>query len=283
MLTVNAFPLRQQHVDISALIPQPASNDLNQSGVAIGLSDKYQLVSGGILSVVAQYMRFDSNAHGQGTEDMLITPEGYGGNYFNWWTRRASEFQIVPSFQFPQMHWHGEHQIRVGADIDYRSFFGLTGSQPIQILRQDNTLTQQITFGPQLSQTPSDSSFGRICAGPLGARFAMDSRSRRTYRHRDHWVACGVCPTGGFGLRAGAQWKDRHSRGRWPFLRSSSLARGQFCGKSHAHDFRIRFDRRTARLSDQLHQSLCRRPKSLDGYHPAKPTGHNPAQLHLES
>ena len=35
-LTVNAFPLRQQHVDISALVPQPASNDLNQSGWAIG-------------------------------------------------------------------------------------------------------------------------------------------------------------------------------------------------------------------------------------------------------
>jgi hypothetical protein len=28
-LTVNAFPLRQQHVGINALVPQPASNDLN--------------------------------------------------------------------------------------------------------------------------------------------------------------------------------------------------------------------------------------------------------------
>ncbi len=34
MLTVNAFPLRQQHYDINALVPQPASNDLNQSGWA---------------------------------------------------------------------------------------------------------------------------------------------------------------------------------------------------------------------------------------------------------
>lgn len=79
MLTGNAFPLRQQHVDISALVPQPASNDLNQSGVALGLNDKYQFDAGAILSVVAQYMRFDSNAHGQGSEDMLITPEGWGG------------------------------------------------------------------------------------------------------------------------------------------------------------------------------------------------------------
>jgi hypothetical protein len=157
-LTVNAFPLRQQHVDISALVPLGAANDLDQSGVAVGLNDKYQFSSGAILAVVAQYMRFDSNAHGQGPEDMLITPQGYGGNYFNRWSRRGKEFQAVPSFQFPKVHWHGEHEIRVGADIDYRSFFGNTLSHPIQLLRLDNSLAQQITFGAAPSQSPSDSS-----------------------------------------------------------------------------------------------------------------------------
>jgi hypothetical protein len=162
MLTVNAFPLRQQHVDISALVPQPASNDLNQNGVALGLNDKYQFKSGAIFSVVAQYMRFDSNAHGQGTEEMLITPEGWGGNYFNQWSRRAKEFQIVSSYQLPKKHWHGDHELRIGVDIDSRSFFGITGSQPIQILRQDNTLAQRITFGAAPSQTPSDSSIAEF-------------------------------------------------------------------------------------------------------------------------
>jgi hypothetical protein len=157
-LTVNAFPLRQQHVDISALVPLGASNDLDQSGIAVGLNDKYQLSSGAILAVVAQYMRFDSNAHGQGPEDMLITPQGYGGNYFNQWSRRGKEFQAVPSFQFPKVHWHGEHEIRVGADIDYRSFFGTTLSHRIQLLNPDNSLAQQITFGAAPSQSPSDSS-----------------------------------------------------------------------------------------------------------------------------
>jgi hypothetical protein len=157
-LTINAFPLRQQHVDISALVPLGASNDLDQSGIAVGLNDKYQLSSGAILAVVAQYMRFDSNAHGQGPEDMLITPQGYGGNYFNQWSRRGKEFQAVPSFQFPKVHWHGEHEIRVGVDIDYRSFFGTTLSHPIQLLNPDNSLAQQITFGSAPSQSPSDSS-----------------------------------------------------------------------------------------------------------------------------
>ncbi len=157
-LTFNAFPLRQQHVDINALVPQTASNDLNQSGVALGLADKYQFGSGAIFSLVAQYMRFDSNAHGQGPADMLITPEGWGGNYFNQWSRRGKEFQAVPSYQFPKIHWYGEHEIRVGADIDYRSFFGTTESHPIQLLRQDMSIAEEITFGAAPSQAPSDSS-----------------------------------------------------------------------------------------------------------------------------
>jgi Carboxypeptidase regulatory-like domain len=161
-LTLNAFPLRQQNADISTLVPQTASNDLNQSGVAFGLNDKYEFASGAIAGIVAQYMRFDSNAHGQGTADMLITPEGWGGNYFNRWSRRGKEFQAVPSYQFSKKHWHGDHEIRVGVDGDYRTFFGTTVSQPIQLLRLDNSLAEEITFAPAPSQVTSDSSIAEF-------------------------------------------------------------------------------------------------------------------------
>lgn len=155
-ITINAFPLRQRYADINALVPQTASNDLDQRGLAIGVSDKYQFDSGALVSLIAQYMRFDSNAHGQGPLDMLITPEGWGGNFYNQWSRRGKEVQAVPSFQFPKKHWHGEHEIRVGADIDYRSFFGTTASHPIQLLREDGTLAEEIAFGTADIQTPSD-------------------------------------------------------------------------------------------------------------------------------
>jgi hypothetical protein len=157
-LTVNAFPLRWSNYDISALVPIPASNDLNQNGVAIGLADRYQLSSGAVFSFISQYMRFDSNAGGHGTEDMTINPEGYGGNYFNQWSRRGKEFQAVPSFQFPKKTWHGDHVIRVGTDVDWRSFYGTTESNPIHLLRQDNSVATNITFAPTTFQTPYDTS-----------------------------------------------------------------------------------------------------------------------------
>src|SRR5208283_721344 len=99
-----------------------------------------------------QYTRFDSSAQGQGTADMLITPQGWGGNYFNDWSRRGKELQSLTIYEFPKKQWLGSHEIRVGADIDWRSFFGITSSRPIQILREDDSLAETIDFGPASSQ-----------------------------------------------------------------------------------------------------------------------------------
>src|SRR5262249_9157209 len=161
-LTVNAFPLRTDHIDISALVPQPASNSLNQSAVTIALSDRYEFASHAVLSTVAQYTRFDSNAHGYGPDDMLITPEGYGGNYFNSWSRRGKEFQFLSTYEFAKKQWLGSHEIRARVNIDWRSLSGTTESHPIQILRGDNTLSQMVNFSAAPSQIPSDSIFAEF-------------------------------------------------------------------------------------------------------------------------
>jgi Carboxypeptidase regulatory-like domain len=181
-LTVNAFPLRTDHIDISALIPQPASNSLNQSGVAIALSDRYEFASRAVLSTVAQYTRFDSDAHGYGPEDMLITPQGYGGNYFNTWSRRGKEFQFLSTYELPKKEWHGSHEIRVGVDIDWRSFFGITESHPIQILRGDNSLAETVNFSSVPAQTPSDSIFAEFVQDHwlLGSHVSADLGLRLT-------------------------------------------------------------------------------------------------------
>jgi hypothetical protein len=162
IVTVNAFPLRTQHADINALDPFSSSNDLDQKGIAVSVADKYQFESGAILSTLAQYTRFDSNAHGQGLADLLITPEGYGGNFFDRWSRRGKEVQLFPAYQFKEIRWHGRHEIHVGVDLDYRSFFGTDSSDPVRLLRQDGTLAEQINFVGSPSRAPSDSSIAEF-------------------------------------------------------------------------------------------------------------------------
>jgi len=71
---INVFPMRTQFANISALVPQTASSDYNQKGVSAGIADLHSFNSGALLRIALRYTRFDSNAHGQGSADMLINP-----------------------------------------------------------------------------------------------------------------------------------------------------------------------------------------------------------------
>jgi len=180
MFTVNVFPLRQQHADINALVPEPASNDLNQKGVAVAVSDKYQSDSGAIYAIVAQYTRFDSTAHGQRFADMLITPEGWGGNFFNQWSRRGKEFQLIPSYQFAEKYWLGRHEIHVGVDVDHRSYSGTSTSDAVQLLREDGSLAETINFQGAPLQSASDTAVAEFFQDHwvMNSHWALDFGTR---------------------------------------------------------------------------------------------------------
>ena len=144
--SVNGFSNRLQFANISALIPQTASSDDGQRGVSVAANDVYQFTSGALLSTVFRYTFFDSNAHGQGPEDMVISPEGWGGNFFDAWTRSARQTELLPVYQFPLKEWLGGQRLSVGVDFNHRSYSGTDHSHPIQLTRQDGSLAEQISF-----------------------------------------------------------------------------------------------------------------------------------------
>jgi hypothetical protein len=188
-INVNIFPLRRQFANINSLVPQTASSDYGQNGVSVGLSDSYQLSSGGLLNTVFRYTRFDSHAHGQGPEDMLVTPDGWDGNFFNSWSRNANEFEIRPALQFPDKTWHGRHAFKIGVDISRRSYVGNSFSRPIQVLRQDGSVAEEIAFqgAGQLGGAATEVgefiedhwTFNSHLAFDAGARLSSQSIGRR--------------------------------------------------------------------------------------------------------
>lgn len=143
---INVFPRRMQFANIAALIPQTASSDYGQRGLSGSVSDFYQFSSGAILETGVSYTRFDSRAFGQGPQDMVITPDGWAGNFFNTWARKSSALGAFSVFQFASENWHGHHDIRIGSDLNHRSFTGSDVSRPVRILREDATLAEEIAF-----------------------------------------------------------------------------------------------------------------------------------------
>ena len=143
---VNLFPMRKQFADINSLIPQTASTDYGQRGYAVGVTDRVLLTSGGIFTLLGRFTQFSSYAHGQGPADMLITPDGRGGNFFNTWSRDSNQHEILQSFQFPRWRKLGQHTVKVGGDFVHRSYNGESLSRPVRLLRPDGTLASETDF-----------------------------------------------------------------------------------------------------------------------------------------
>ena len=155
---VDFFPKRTQFADISSLIPQTASSNYGQHGFSTGVTDRYLFSSGAILTSLFQYLDFDSNAYGQGSADMSITPEGWGGNFFNAYTRSGNQEELSETYQFAKREWHGKHELRAGAEADRRSYLGSSQSRPVLIDAENGALAESIGFtGPaQLRATDTE-------------------------------------------------------------------------------------------------------------------------------
>src|SRR5438477_840658 len=93
-----------------------------------------------------RYTFFDSNAHGQGPADMQITPEAWGGNYFNRWNRKANKLEVLPAYQLSAKSWYGTHEVRFGADVLHRQYDGRSISRPIDLVAQDGSVAERIDF-----------------------------------------------------------------------------------------------------------------------------------------
>ena len=153
---VKVFPYRRQYDNLNSLIPQTASADYGQTGYSIGANDHWLFTGGGILTTLVQFTDFDSYSHGQGSQDLLVTPEGWRGNFFNTWTRESRQLELQQSYQLGRKQLWGKHDAKAGGDFVHRAYVGTTASHPIQVLRTDNSLAEEIDFSRAGPINPED-------------------------------------------------------------------------------------------------------------------------------
>ena len=145
-VNVNVFPSTILFANIDSLIPQTASANIRRRGASVGISDAYQFDSGLVLTTLVRYTNFYATDHGQGSLEMTINPEGWGGNYFNTFSRNANQLEALPVLQLPAKSWLGSHQLQFGTDILHRSFTGSSVSRPINLLEENSTVDETIAF-----------------------------------------------------------------------------------------------------------------------------------------
>ncbi len=145
-LTGNVFPLRRQFADIDSLIPVPASSDYGQHGFKIAFTDNFITSNGGMFTTVADGMQFYSWGHGEGAQNMLLTPNGWGGNFFNSYQRDSEQEHVSETYKLPRFKRWGNNEWTVGLGFLNRNYGGVSLSRTVNVLRPDGTIDEQINF-----------------------------------------------------------------------------------------------------------------------------------------
>jgi hypothetical protein len=230
LLSIHAdiFPEHREFADINSLVPQPASSNYGQKGFSASANDNYLFPSGSILTTLFQYTKFDSYAHGQGPANMLVTPNGWGGNFFDAYQRASNQEEFQQNFQFSERDWHGKHQVLMGADYLRRAYTGTNVAHPIILQRLDGTPAEQITFqGPGILSTKDGELAGFLQDHwAFTDQFAMDAGARLSSQTVGEPVA--LAPRVGFVYAPGKSGRTIFRSGVGVFYDRISLLAGDF-------------------------------------------------------
>jgi len=145
-VTANVFPLRRQFADITSLVPLAASSDYGQHGFQIALTDQFITSGGGVFTTVLDGMQFYSWGHGEGGADMLVTPNGWGGNFFNAYQRGSEQEHFSEMYKLPRLKWWGKHEWTLGVGFLNRTYNGNSLSRPVSLLAADGSVVEKINF-----------------------------------------------------------------------------------------------------------------------------------------
>jgi hypothetical protein len=201
--SVIVFSRHQLYADISSLVPQTASSNDGQRGFSVGATDAIHMSSADLITVF-RFNGIQSNGNPQSLGDMLLTPNGRQGEFFNRFSRTAGQFQIQPTLRLPVKGWHGKHDIKFGVDLTHRFYTGSSESDPVNILREDSSLAESITFMPGGSLHSSDTEISEFAddTWTINSHFTVDLGARLVSQTAGRPIA--------FGPRAGIAFSPGH-------------------------------------------------------------------------
>ena len=143
-----SFHIAPQTLDYAGLNffnPQPVTPDASFHDSTATIIDRLS-IGDGILQSTFANTQVTSSIHPQTIGDMILSPDGNSGSYFNSQTRRANRYQWLESWKPRTLHWYGEHQLQIGSVVAESENEGHFNPQPVLIDNNQGQLLQRIDF-----------------------------------------------------------------------------------------------------------------------------------------
>ena len=133
---------------ISSLTPQVSTTKRDIIAWLPYVRDQVTFHSGALLDVGVADMRFRDGHEPHGNTPYQLTPELSQGSYFENLTGRAQRTEANATLYLPAIHWHGEHNLLAGIDLNHTAYNEDVTRSSVSYLREDGTLLRRSTFAP---------------------------------------------------------------------------------------------------------------------------------------
>ena len=123
-----------QHYGLSLQNPQLSTPILDQPLYQGSLKDQYYFKSGQLLETGFGFNRYDLDETPSGTTPYFINPNAASGSYYLTAHTQADRWQLYSNLFLKPVNWHGNHQFKVGIDVDRLRYDFNFLRQPISYL-----------------------------------------------------------------------------------------------------------------------------------------------------
>ena len=143
---------------IGSLTPQQSTTNRDIIAWLPYLRNQWSF-GGALLDVGIAEMRFRDGYEPHGDTPYEITvptetaPETTEGSYFENLTGRSERLEGTAALYLPPRHWAGQHDLKLGLDLDHIGYNQNETRAPVSYLREDGTLDRLSVFAPAPSFT----------------------------------------------------------------------------------------------------------------------------------
>jgi hypothetical protein len=141
-------PQNTSYANIDTFNPQPVTANYRQRGFFSSFSDRWILSGGGFVQSLLSFKQHNSRVFPADSQSaaMILFPEQNSGSYFESQHRDTGLFQWSQALHVRPINFEGRHLFTVGYAFSRSTFDGLVSDLPLNVLREDHTLAEQITY-----------------------------------------------------------------------------------------------------------------------------------------
>ena len=146
-------PRKTTYAGLNTFNPQAVTPNIRNDNALGSVSDQLVVGQRGVLETRVSVKQFNANIYpSQGRGPMVLAPDVNTGSYFNDQDRTGRRTEWLTTYEFTPIG--PAHLVKVGAGVTYEVFDGISTSRPVDIVRANGTLLEEIAFvgGGQLSR-----------------------------------------------------------------------------------------------------------------------------------